>query len=93
MNFLPAALLGDGKHIKIVCPRRSGSLFYLYKKAFSIVLMAACDSDYTFTFVDVRAVGSQSDGEIFARKAFGKIILRGNIILPSMKSWWTIRKW
>nr|XP_036224484.1 protein ALP1-like isoform X1 [Bactrocera oleae] len=44
----------------------------------------ACDSDYTFPFVDVRAVGSQNDGGIFAKSAFGKMILRRNIVLPPL---------
>ncbi|XP_017468108.1 PREDICTED: uncharacterized protein LOC108360367 [Rhagoletis zephyria] len=72
----------DGKHINIVCPKRSGSLYYNYKKTFSIVLMAVCDDNYTFVFVDVGALGSQSDGGVFARSAFGNMILRNNLELP-----------
>nr|XP_036227301.1 protein ALP1-like isoform X2 [Bactrocera oleae] len=82
---MPHCLGGiDGKHINIVCPRRSGSLFYNSKKTFNIVLMTACDSDHTFTFVDVGAVESQSYGGIFAKSAFGKMILRENIVLPPL---------
>lgn len=46
------------------------------------MLMAVCDADYNFMFVDVGAFGSQSDGGVFARSSFGKMILRNQINLP-----------
>ncbi|XP_067615900.1 uncharacterized protein [Eurosta solidaginis] len=72
----------DGKHVKVVCPKRSGSLFFNYKKTFSVVLMAICDDSYTFSFVDVGALGSQSDGGILARSVFGNMILRNDLEIP-----------
>lgn len=60
MPHCSAAL--DGKHIDIQCPPKSGSTFFNYKKNFSIVLLAACDANYTFTHCSVGAYGSSSDG-------------------------------
>ncbi|XP_067625733.1 putative nuclease HARBI1 [Eurosta solidaginis] len=72
----------DGKHINIVRPSKSGALYFNYKKTHSIVLMAACDANYLFTYIDIGALGSQSDGGVFARSSFGNKILNGTLEIP-----------
>jgi hypothetical protein len=56
----------DGKHVRIVAPKKSGSVFYNYKGFHSIVLFAVVDSKYKYLYVDVGAQGASSDGGIFA---------------------------
>lgn len=51
----------DGKHIRMIKPSNSGSMFYNYKCYFSTVLFAMCDSNYLFTYVDVGSYGKSSD--------------------------------
>ncbi|KAG8226950.1 hypothetical protein J437_LFUL004668 [Ladona fulva] len=51
----------DGKHIRFIQPKESGSLYHNYKKYFSFVLLAVCDADYTFTYIDIGSYGRSSD--------------------------------
>ena len=72
----------DGKHVAIVAPPKSGSLYHNYKQFFSVVLMAIVDARYRFMFIDVGAYGRNSDGGTFSNSTFGKAILEGSLPAP-----------
>lgn len=72
----------DGKHIAIKCSKDAGSLFYNFKGFHSIILMAICDANYRFTFVDVGAYGSEGDASVFSNCSMGKKIIQNQLKLP-----------
>ena len=72
----------DGKHVVIECPINGGSTYYNYKGFHSIVLMAVCDSNYSFTFMDVGAFGGTNDASVFSNTSFGKAFESKNINIP-----------
>lgn len=73
----------DGKHVVILAPPNSGSLYFNYKKTFSIVLLALVDANYNFIAVNVGAFGKDSDGGILAKSKMGKAIFENKLNIPS----------
>jgi len=67
----------DGKHIRIFCPGKSGSLFFNYKDFFSVVLLAIVDANCKFIFVDIGAYGKEGDSGIFTKSSLYKQIQTG----------------
>ncbi|KAJ8941805.1 hypothetical protein NQ314_010272 [Rhamnusium bicolor] len=59
----------DGKHIRVIKPINTGSDFFNYKK-YSIVLLAMCNANYCFTYIDVGAYGKFADSNIFESSIF-----------------------
>ena len=68
----------------IVAPAKSRSLFFSYKKTFSIVLLAICNANYEFLMVDIGESGRQSDAGVFAYSKFGHSM--SNDLLPLRQS-------
>lgn len=72
----------DGKHIRLRCPKNSGSMFFNYKGYFSIVLQALVDANYRFINIDVGGYGKQSDGGTFKASRLYKKLIDGSLNLP-----------
>jgi len=72
----------DGKHVRCKNPENFGSLFYNYKKYFSIVLMAVVDANLNFIYIDVGAYGREADSTVFRQSAFGKMLYSQQLQIP-----------
>ncbi|XP_056424381.1 uncharacterized protein LOC130363079 [Hyla sarda] len=75
----------DGKHVRIKKPCKSGSVFFNYKKYFSIILMAICDATYKFMAVDIGAYGQNNDARVFKESNLGKALYAGTFMIPEPK--------
>lgn len=82
-NFSNCVGAMDGKHIRIICPSHSGTMFYNYKKYFSIVLQGLVDANYKFINIDVGGYGKQSDGGTFRSSALFLHLSDGRLHIPN----------
>lgn len=73
----------DGKHVKIVKPKKSGDKYFNYKRFHSIVLLAVVDSKYVFRWCNVGSPGKNADAGIFKRSTLSTALERGTLGLPA----------
>ena len=59
-----------------------GSMFYNYKRYFSLILLGICDTNYRFISIDVGAYGKCSDSTVFKNSAFYEKLVTGKFNIP-----------
>ena len=63
-------------------PPHSGSLYYNYKKFYSILLLALVNANYKFIWVDIGANGACPDAQIYNQSALKEAIESRTISWP-----------
>ena len=63
----------DGKHMRIVCPKMSGTYYSNYKDFYSIIFLAICDSNYCSMLLDLSQYGSNNGCGELANSAMGGV--------------------
>ena len=79
----------NGKHIRIECPKMTGTYYYNYKGLYSIVLLAICDSNYCFTLFNLGHYGSNNDSEVLAKSKIGEMIGVRELDIPAPSTYIT----
>ncbi|XP_015374962.1 PREDICTED: uncharacterized protein LOC107169667 [Diuraphis noxia] len=72
----------DGKHVIHQAFPNSGSTNYNYKGSHSTILLALCDANYNFTYVNIGMPGRCSDGGVLKSCELGKQILNNGLGFP-----------
>jgi hypothetical protein len=77
----------DGKHVNIIPPPHSGSYFYNYKGAHSILMLALVNANYEFIMVHVGTNGRVSDGGVIENTEFHRKLICHGIFLLWVGGW------
>lgn len=72
----------DVRHIVIIQPRNSGSMYFNYKNFFSITLQGVVDGKYRFISIDVGGYGHQHDSATFRTSKFFAALQRNIMKIP-----------
>lgn len=72
----------DGKHIRVVKPVGSGSMYFNYKKYCSFVLLGVADANYCFSYIDIGSYGSTCDSRIFINSSLGQMLRNNQLQIP-----------
>jgi hypothetical protein len=83
-NFPNCVASIDGKHVRIKCPKLSGSRYFNYK-GFSVILQGLVDARYNFLSVDVGAFGRQSDSGVLSQSNLYQHLESGSFPFPQPK--------
>ncbi|XP_064105038.1 putative nuclease HARBI1 [Macrobrachium nipponense] len=75
-NFPHVTGAKDGKHIRLCNPSQGGMHYFNYKKFYYMILLAIADASYKFLYVDVGAIGSESDVGVFVQTYLGEMLLK-----------------
>ena len=75
-------ILFSGKHISMDCPKYGGSQYFNYKGFHSTVLLAVCDANYKFIYVNIGSYGRDNDASIFSQSQLYKAINTNTLNIP-----------
>ena len=75
----------DGKHMRIECPKLTGSQYFNYKGFFSLVLLAICDANYCFTMFDLGQYGSNNDNGVLLNSEMGQMFQENELKVPKSR--------
>lgn len=72
----------DGKHVHMVKPANSGSVYFNYKKTFSISLLAIVGPQYRFLAYEIGRPGRMSDSGIWCRSPLRRYFEPSSVYNP-----------
>ncbi|XP_068200697.1 uncharacterized protein [Palaemon carinicauda] len=81
-NFTNTIGAIDGKHVRIKNPPCSGSWSFNYKKYYLMVMLSVANGDYSFLYMEVGDVGSESDRGMFAQSELVDMLNNNKANLP-----------